>query len=588
MAKGKYICILKPDDYITAEMLQFLYQTAAENDLDIAKADFKRFRLDERWIEISTCCRAAEPNYYDRIIYPCDEPDVFLYPQSPWNEFYKRSFLKKQGIRGNLSAEASVQDIGFRFQAFLRAKKVMFIEQPLYMERRDPLNMPRIVRENPDAVSDEYKFIWELLSSRTEKHEALKAVFYAKKIADLMEDQYNAPARLKPSRLQRIREEFSEPLTQWEPVTECLKPLQRKLLQDIIKDPNAFYDRIRVTVIIPAYNVENYIRQCLDSILTPDEIHMEVIAVDDGSTDSTLNILREYEEKAPRGRVISQENRGAGTARNKGMEYASGDYLAFLDADDFFEPGMLRLMWEKAYAEDSDLVVCRSENYLQSAKEYQPLISSVNDHLLPKEQPFSGVDIPKNIFRVFVGWPWDKLIRTGFVLENGLRYQEQRTTNDLLFIFSCVVKAERISILDQRLAFHRQLDTGQSLSVSRELSWDCFYHALIAFRDQLRQWRLYERFEQDYINYCQHFSLWNINSLVGNAYKKLYDKLKNEWFDEFGVSKKPRAYFYDQDEFQNYLDLISMDSDEYLFFRIANLEQELMDLKNVKRSLVMI
>ena len=120
---------------------------------------------------------------------------------------------------------------------------------------------------------------------------------------------------------------------------------------------------IDVSVILPAWNVSPYLRQCLDSIVSQTLTNIEIICVDDGSTDGTLDILREYAEKDSRILVIHQENQGAGAARNNAMRYAKGKYLSFLDSDDFFEPDMLEKSWEAAERNNADIVVFGCDFY---------------------------------------------------------------------------------------------------------------------------------------------------------------------------------------------------------------------------------
>ena len=100
-------------------------------------------------------------------------------------------------------------------------------------------------------------------------------------------------------------------------------------------------DRPKVSVIVPVYNAQSHLRQCLDSIMGQTLREIEILCVDDGSTDGSAQILEEYKGCDPRLHVIMQENIGAGAARNRGLAEASGEYLSFLDADDFFEPDML-------------------------------------------------------------------------------------------------------------------------------------------------------------------------------------------------------------------------------------------------------
>ena len=114
----------------------------------------------------------------------------------------------------------------------------------------------------------------------------------------------------------------------------------------------------KVSVIVPVYNVAEYLGQCLDTILLQTLQDIEVICVDDGSTDNSLNILNTYAMFDERLKVIHQENAGAGPARNRGIKEATGDFLIFLDGDDFFHPEMLEKMVVKAEEDNSDVVIC--------------------------------------------------------------------------------------------------------------------------------------------------------------------------------------------------------------------------------------
>lgn len=303
-----------------------------------------------------------------------------------------------------------------------------------------------------------------------------------------------------------------------------------------------------ISVIIPVYNAEPYLRQCLDSVTGQTLRDIEIICVDDGSSDRSPAILNEYAQADPRIIVMTQENKSAGAARNRGMAAARGRYLSFLDADDFFEADMLEKAYRSAEENRSDIVVFLSDNYIDTLGVYRFIPFTVREDLLPKQRPFAGTDLQKNAFRALMGWAWDKLFSADFVRSHGLRFQEQRTTNDMLFVFSAIVAARRISIVDQVLAHQRKGGSG-SLSVTREKSWDCFYQALLALRQQLKDWDLYERFERDFINYSLHFSLWHLETLAWPTQEKLYRQLKQSWYAELGVIGKSRFYFYSDSDY---------------------------------------
>ena len=330
---------------------------------------------------------------------------------------------------------------------------------------------------------------------------------------------------------------------------------------------------IKVSVILPVCNVEEYLPTCLDSIVNQTLREIEIICVNDGSADGSLGILREYAAKDERIVVIDQPNAGAGAARNNGLKVATGKYLSFLDSDDFFEPMMLEEAYQKCVRYDADFVVFRSDAYNNDKKRYEPCMWTIKNDLLPDKRVFDYRDIKQNIFQAFNGWAWDKLYRHEFVEKNGLLFQEQRSTNDLYFVFAALVCAKRIAVLQEILAHHRK-SLAESISVTREKSWQCFYTALTKLRNRLKDTGLYEEVEQSYINYALHFSLWNLNTIQGETYEKLYNKLRNEYFEELGISGYREEKFYHPKEYAQYKRIMELPMVVYLLNEINTYEKK--------------
>ena len=306
-----------------------------------------------------------------------------------------------------------------------------------------------------------------------------------------------------------------------------------------------------VSVIIPVYNVEKYLRQCLDSVTAQTLSDIEIICVNDSSTDGSLSILEEYAEKDDRIRVVTQKNGGAGAARNRGLSMASGKYLSFLDSDDFFEPDMLELAYRKAEEDRADFVVFNSNQYYTDKEKFVEVAWTLRVKEIPPYTPFSHRQMTDNIFKVFVGWAWDKLYNREFVMKNHLLFQEQRTSNDMYFVFSAVAIAKRISVVNKVLA-HQRRDAKDSLSKTIENSWFCFYDALMALRGRLQEEGIFKETEKDYINYALHSTLWNINTMAEPTRSKLIDKMNSEWFEALGIKGKPEDYFYNKKEYKQY------------------------------------
>lgn len=311
---------------------------------------------------------------------------------------------------------------------------------------------------------------------------------------------------------------------------------------------------VQVSVIIPVYNAEKYLEKCVGSVMAQTLRDIEIICVDDGSPDGSLAILKKLQEKDDRIRILSQPNGGAGAARNNGLRHAQGKYLSFLDADDFFEPNMLEEAVAAAEEYSADFVVFDSDQYHMDKDSFVQVPWVMRTKDIPPYMPFTYRQLTDNVFKTFVGWAWDKLYRRDFILEHDIWFQEQRTTNDMLFVFTALVTAKRIAVVDKVLA-HQRRGSSESLSVTREKSWHCFYDALTALRWRLEQEDIYWELEQDYINYALHFCLWNLNTLAEPTHHLLEEKLRTEWFAALGITGKPEGYFYDKDEYAQYLRL---------------------------------
>ncbi len=321
---------------------------------------------------------------------------------------------------------------------------------------------------------------------------------------------------------------------------------------------------ICVSVIIPVYNSENYLRECLDSVVRQTLKEIEIIAVDDGSADNSLNILHEYEARDSRIRVYEQIHADAGTARNKGLSLAKGEYLAILDSDDFFEPDMLERAYAKAAEQRTEIVVFGADAFNEDTSSFEELYHTIREENLPATTVFSSREIKRELFSTFVGWTWDKLFQRKYIKENDIVFQEQRTTNDLRFTFTALAGAERISIVNDVLAHHRT-HIKTSLEATREKSYQCFYYALIGLQEELKKKSLYELLEQDYINYCLYFCLENLEAMTGETKKEMYGRLRKEWFKNLGITKYPKKFYYHSEEYRRFKLIMSLRFYSYSF-----------------------
>ncbi len=266
----------------------------------------------------------------------------------------------------------------------------------------------------------------------------------------------------------------------------------------------------KVSVIIPIYNVEKYLRECLDSVVNQTLKDIEIICVDDGSTDNSLKILEEYALKDTRFIVLRQKNRGAGVARNYGMSVASGKYLSFLDADDFFSLSLFKEVTSRAEETKAEIVIYRFEKYNQKTKEF---ISC--DYAFHKEwweeDVFNYNYNCDKIFNSFNPAAWNKLFLKEFITKNRLTFSETKRTNDLYFTNSALVCAERIALLDKVLVYYRIGMETNSQATNYVAPLD-FYKALKELKDFLINRACLDSVKNSYENLVVSTTIYNMSN----------------------------------------------------------------------------
>lgn len=321
-----------------------------------------------------------------------------------------------------------------------------------------------------------------------------------------------------------------------------------------------------VSVVIPVYNAEKYLRECLDSVTGQTLKNIEIICVDDGSTDSSLSILREYEKRDSRLSVLTQKNQFAGVARNNGLNHAKGEYVAFLDSDDFFDADMLRSMYNRAKAYEADLCVCKFKHLWQNENRIENVPESCKASMLPKyKEVFSRKDIGHEIFQFTIGAPWNKLYRREFVLEHHLQFQDTRTANDEAFVKTALALAERITSLDQYLVVYRK-DVSTSLQSTKKREPLLFLEAYRCLKNNLMEHGVYHEVQISFSKNALDACLLNLNGLSDpDGHKKLYQCLRDKAFYELDIVSLKEEQVDRQQDYAEYQKISTLSWEEYIF-----------------------
>lgn len=293
----------------------------------------------------------------------------------------------------------------------------------------------------------------------------------------------------------------------------------------------------KVSVIIPVYNAEMYLCQCLDSLLNQTLRDIEIICVDDGSTDGSLEMLYRYEAQDARVKVLRQKNQYAGVARNNGMAVARGEYYIFLDADDFFEPELLELMYKKGCELEADLILCDADRFNVGSGKFETMSWFLSKDYI-KEQPLNRNRIPTKIFQLNSLEPWNKMVSARFVAKHSLRFQHLPRANDVYFSMLSLALAERIAAVDKVLV-HYRVGMSTNLQAKNHLSPLAFGEALTAVKRRLAEEGLYDTVWQSFAENALSQLLYNLKKLLGcpGAYRILRNTIKDCYMVDFDIAR---------------------------------------------------
>lgn len=255
----------------------------------------------------------------------------------------------------------------------------------------------------------------------------------------------------------------------------------------------------KVSIIVPVYNVENYLSECLDSIISQSFDDIEIICINDGSTDDSLSVLENYASKDKRIKIISQENRGIGHARNRGLNISSGDYVLFVDSDDCIFSDTVESLYENAVNNDSDLVLFKyalsmdaDRNSYSYGFECRPNFPKGTDF---NSLSFDYKSIRNHVLNSFTN-VWIAFYKRDFL--NGyddFYFQENLAYEDVLYHLKSFLRAERISYIPRVFYFYRE--NPNSIMHQPKHSFDIFT-VIDSVKDFLLENDFYEEFKDEF------------------------------------------------------------------------------------------
>lgn len=600
-ATGEYICFLDSDDYLAQDSIEILVNKAVSSDADLvffgAESIFETENLADKQGGYATYYQ-RKGTYTDS--YTGEKLFVELVENNDFKPsacliFIKRAFLKNLHVKfypGILH-----EDNLFTLQLIQGAEKAVVLDLPLYK---------RLIRESSitsgeKSVQRAYGFYVchsELLSYLGKRDYSLEFYLSLQKYLTLMKTNalsnvadmdlpeiFSCIKAIAPEKSadfmdyismlygtaqnsgngirQRcirllsgikkvIRRGFHILKRMKDRVVSGISAPVRWSVRIIRKCASAFFiyrqkqnsrDKICVSVIMPVYNAEKYLKQTLDSLVKQTLKNIEIICVDDGSADSSPEILKEYEARDERIRVFRQEKQGAGAARNYGLEQARGEYLLFLDSDDLFDKNLCGEVYYQAVRKKADVCLFGAKRLDMKTMKTEPMGWVLQRKLLPDKAVFSARDVGDRLYQITSGCPWSKMFSRQFVMDNGLRYQNLPNANDAFFVRMNLSLAERITVVDCPYVTYRY-NEGHNIQSNKANAPLAFYEAFKAMKLELTKRGIFEVFERTYCNMVLSEILFNLRTVNDkDAQRSICKKMAEEGITYLGILDHTADYY---------------------------------------------
>ncbi len=285
----------------------------------------------------------------------------------------------------------------------------------------------------------------------------------------------------------------------------------------------------KISVIIPVYNVEKFLRECLDSLKNQTLQELEFICINDGSTDNSLRILNEYASKDNRFIVISQINQGQGIARNKGIELAKGEYLSFVDPDDWIDLNTYEILYNKFSETGVDIIQFDYKNHneigeYQGTREFQLDIKKVFNYQIKNNDIYNWHNIPeteKQLCNMSL-CIWDKAYKTNFIKRNNIKLAPNKHAEDSIFSIGANLLADRILYLNKPL-YHYRTRSGSAVNKVSDSNFSIFDNVAL-LKEFLISNHFYTEYEKSFREYTIAMLAWHYTNIPEQSIERYLSK----------------------------------------------------------------
>lgn len=535
-AEGKYIAYADSDDILNKKAIENFVEAAEEFDAEVVIADFCNFDNEDRILETAYDKARWAGLPLETVINPKEYPSVLSLSPVPWRKLYKRDYLENNSIRFP-EGDYFFEDNPLHWFVLSKAERVVIIDKEVAYHR--------MAREGQTMGADKYKLAAHFCHINSIAHffrnsdHPMADVFWK----ELIKRALNCQWVVTKVEDEKIKNTFRKRNAQLiENVLES-----SNLPAEIVKKyiPQAFikmreYSKARqdidLTIIIPIYNCADLIENTLDSLTQFQDIKVEVLIIDDGSSDESFNLCKNYSDRLDNFYTFSQNNKGAGVARNALIPLAIGKYTYFLDADDTIDARSLEEAVLEANKNSNDLLLFKYNiHYFEKNKSIGMFGSDQNiwDKLLVADNN----NEKKVLASGLINYPWNRIISTKLLHDENIFFGKTVVHNDVPYHWHSIIASRNIGIFDKAVCNHRKFDEREQITNikdSRRMmvleAYRYTHHLILRYKD-------FDKLLPVWIEFITHLLNWASDRIPVELAKE-YDFKRSEILKELDNLKQ--------------------------------------------------
>ncbi|MDR2208205.1 MAG: glycosyltransferase [Azoarcus sp.] len=517
MARGEYIGFIDSDDWALGDAFSSLLECAKKHDADIVIGDFRTFTEDDRAVSPSyDKGRYAGP--YDQLVNAATAPSLLRLSAVPWRKLYKRAYMQKNAIEYP-EGDYFYEDNPLHWFVLSRAERVVVVDKCI--------SYHRMGREGQTMTSNAYKLsamcshvnsIFNFLNSQPESLVDRKIIWeefwtFWRGAQWILKNQSQSCAE------NLIKKRFSQIAERIQSVAAPPSSLQPELE----RNKNAYPD-IDLTVVIPVFNAAGTIGGTLDSVLAIQGIRYNILLVDDGSSDNSLEVIQAYEKDHPHVHVFQQGNRGAGRARNSLIPLCTGSYTYFLDADDTINAEALCSAVKQAMKGGNDLLFFKYKIDFVDEKKSRGMFESDSKlwNSLPKAK---SQEERRAIFCSLINYPWNRIIKTSLLHDANIFFGPTIVHNDIPFHWLSIMSAENIDYVNVDVCSHKKFKARPQITNLMDDRRLGLFEALRFSEERLLGCQGFPKIKNKWEHFSENLLVWAREKISPDLHKR-FDELK--------------------------------------------------------------